>query len=197
MYEFHGWINIVASEPEQGGLAEDEAAIAALAGRLREAQEQVDGWFDVRQTFNGQIVVVAHGLRNHRQEGPRELFRWIGGRYPWSYGVLYVRDDEDPDHGNEFAVYRLARGVLTEHADAILSPAVPTVEPSSEEIEAMPHIKADRLQMDREFYDSLGRERPDVPCRSPGCGRGAVALSAMCRPHHFEQVRGQPCPFDD
>jgi hypothetical protein len=197
MYEFHGWVNIVAAEPGEGSWQEDQAAIAALMERLREAREQVGGWFEVRETSNGQIVVVAHGLRNHRRGGALELFRWIGERYPWSYGLLFVLDDEDPARGNEFVVYRLARGVLTEHADALLSPAAPTIEPSLEELEDLPRRKEARARLDREFYDALGPERPDVPWRSPGCRRGAVALSVMCRRHHFEQVKRRPCRFDD
>jgi hypothetical protein len=51
------------------------------------------------------------------------------------------------------------------------------------------------LQFDREFYDSLGHERPDVRCKAAGCERGAVALSVLCRTHHFEQVHRRPCPF--
>jgi hypothetical protein len=54
-----------------------------------------------------------------------------------------------------------------------------------------------RLQLDREFYEALGGERADVPCRSPGCARGAVKLSALCRVHHFEQVQQRACPFSD
>lgn len=72
MYEFHGWINVVAGEAFTGSSQEDQAAIAALTERLREAVEQIGGWFEVRLTFNGRIVVVAHGLRNHRQKGGRE-----------------------------------------------------------------------------------------------------------------------------
>jgi hypothetical protein len=54
-----------------------------------------------------------------------------------------------------------------------------------------------RLRLDREFYDGLGPERPGVPCRSPGCGRGRVRLSGCCRVHHFEQVHRRACPFND
>jgi len=57
---------------------------------------EIRGWFEIRETSNGQIVVVMHGLRNHRQAGPRELFGWVGAEYPLSYGLLYVHDDEDP-----------------------------------------------------------------------------------------------------
>jgi hypothetical protein len=50
-------------------------------------------------------------------------------------------------------------------------------------------------QQDREFYDLLGPERPGTGCRSPGCTRGCISLSALCRSHHFESIRGRPCPF--
>jgi len=53
------------------------------------------------------------------------------------------------------------------------------------------------VSVDREFYTSLGDEREDVPCRRAGCVRGSVIHSVLCRPHHFESVRGKPSPFDD
>lgn len=49
----------------------------------------------------------------------------------------------------------------------------------------------------RAFYDSLGVERKDVPCRHPNCARGAVSLSVFCRTHHYESVTGSACPFTD
>ena len=49
--------------------------------------------------------------------------------------------------------------------------------------------------MDRRFYDSLGEERQDFPCKHKGCPRGAVQFSVFCRPHHFESLIKRPCPF--
>jgi hypothetical protein len=57
-------------------------------------------------------------------------------------------------------------------------------------------IDAASLAVDRGFYDSLGPERANTPCRRAGCKRGAVELSVLCRPHHFESLRGRPSPFD-
>jgi hypothetical protein len=50
---------------------------------------------------------------------------------------------------------------------------------------------------DRKFYDLLGEERPGEACRRPGCTRGAISQSILCRPHHFESIRCRRCPFDD
>lgn len=52
-------------------------------------------------------------------------------------------------------------------------------------------------KLDREFFDELGEERRDVPCRSQGCARGAVHQSVFCRVHHFEMIKQKPCPFTD
>lgn len=52
-------------------------------------------------------------------------------------------------------------------------------------------------RVSRDFYESLGHERPDVPCRSTGCMRGAIALSVLCKRHHFESVQNRPCPVRD
>lgn len=58
-------------------------------------------------------------------------------------------------------------------------------------------LEASQRASDRAFYESLGIERADTPCRSTGCARGAVTYSVLCRVHHFASVRGRPSPFDD
>jgi len=45
-------------------------------------------------------------------------------------------------------------------------------------------------QQKAEFIAMLGKERPDVSCRHPGCTRGAVSLSVHCAEHHYENVTG-------
>jgi hypothetical protein len=55
---------------------------------------------------------------------------------------------------------------------------------------------AAQLHGDQLFYDALGAERTDTPCRRAGCTRGAVSFSVLCRPHHFESVRGRASPFE-
>lgn len=60
-----------------------------------------------------------------------------------------------------------------------------------------PAVSKAQLRRDRAFYDTLGPERAEVPCRAAGCKRGAIALSVFCRVHHFRQVTGRACPFVD
>jgi len=51
-------------------------------------------------------------------------------------------------------------------------------------------------QKDLQFYENLGLEDSEHPCKKDGCGRGAIRNSVFCRSHHFEQVEHRECPFD-
>ena len=58
-----------------------------------------------------------------------DLFAGVGQDAPGSYGLLYIRDDEDPNgRVNEFQVLVMRRGKVTVHPDAFLSPCIPIIE---------------------------------------------------------------------
>ncbi len=75
-------------------------------------------------------VLLLTGFNNHRRKAIIELFEWLAVHSTGSYGLLYVQDDEDWQRGHDenFRVWRLALGQLTEHADPFLSPRIPIVE---------------------------------------------------------------------
>ncbi len=50
---------------------------------------------------------------------------------------------------------------------------------------------------DLELFQALGSEIGPNMCRRPGCDRKTVKLSVMCRRHHYEMIKGEPCPFSD
>lgn len=60
-----------------------------------------------------------------------------------------------------------------------------------------PPIEDITARLDREFYDSLGAERPGTQCRRTACGLGTVEFSVLCPSHHFESIKNKPCPFSD
>jgi len=45
--------------------------------------------------------------------------------------------------------------------------------------------------LDHQFYESLGAERPNTQCRHNQCDRGTVQYSVFCASHHFESVKGR------
>lgn len=128
MFEYHGWITL---RPTAEAL-DDEPPL-----RLGEIQSLVDehagyALMDL-QPMNGTYYIHLGGNPNRSgQHGPAmvDLFAKVGQLAPGSYGLLYVHDDEHPEHMPNFRVFRLARGMVTEHADNLLSPVIPTLEDS-------------------------------------------------------------------
>ncbi|WP_162240377.1 Imm7 family immunity protein [Nocardia arizonensis] len=58
-----------------------------------------------------------------------DSFRRIAAVAPGSYGIMYIRDDEDySGSGNEFQVLVMRRGIITVAGDTLLSPCVPMIE---------------------------------------------------------------------
>ncbi|HEX4797439.1 MAG TPA: Imm7 family immunity protein [Humisphaera sp.] len=136
MFEFHGWAvirvpDLDGSDFKPIGRGPEVEAIKRVRAAINEIHDEFS-LFEVKQTGNGQTVLIAHGLRNHKFAPVIELFRWVAAELPASYGLLYIHDDEAAGQDNEFRVWRLARGNLSEMADPFLSPYFPTVEPPLE-----------------------------------------------------------------
>ena len=124
MFEFHGWA--VIQVPDVADEAERARVFEFVAAAVRDAQ---DGFslLDLASGGNGLVVLRLHGLRNHRRDEALDLFRRVAGGAPASYGILYVYDPES-ERDNEFRTFRMARGVVEEFEDSILSPRYPTIE---------------------------------------------------------------------
>ena len=127
MFEFHGWANIqidydspFIDRVHQIGAGPWYEAVKALRTAVNDAHDEFS-LFDIQQCGNGMLVLMAHGLRNHRFEPVIDLFRWVAENLPGSYGLLYIEDDELPDEETRFKAWRRANGRLTEHEDPFLS----------------------------------------------------------------------------
>jgi hypothetical protein len=128
MYGIYGWVIIRDSAYES-----DDAALSAVVARVRSRVEAY-GFTNpgVRlQVLNAEYHLMISGLSNHKNSGTDEvhaLLRYVAEVAPASYGIIYVQDDEDPLHDNEFQVWVLARGQLSSKKDPFLSPVVPTID---------------------------------------------------------------------
>ncbi|MQS16790.1 hypothetical protein F7Q99_32530 [Streptomyces kaniharaensis] len=130
MFEYHGWIRALESA------ADDDDDIHLVDARLRQIAEgierrirEVDSphLLDLRW-MNGAVFIHFGGQPNHPDHQILDFFREVGERAPGSYGLLHVRDDEDPAHGNEVRVVRMVRGRVSEHPEPLLSPCIPVLE---------------------------------------------------------------------
>jgi hypothetical protein len=94
-------------------------------------------WHFRRHMNNVKGTLLLSSSRNHRGDPPSAIgvLRWLAREGPGSFGLVYVHDDEDDkrtgsDHRNEFRVWRLLAGDVSELADPFLSPIIPTIDPS-------------------------------------------------------------------
>ena len=127
MFEFHGWASVLYHTHDTDSALQDDCW-----GRLVDHVATIPNERIQLQRYNGCDSVHVAGQHNHRSEYVIELFQWIADNATGSYGILYIRDNEDKrrnaDYSNCFRVWRLCRGHLTECDDPFLSPAIPTVE---------------------------------------------------------------------
>ena len=132
MFEYHGWITFVYSICEVED--EDEKLKIAVAYALDLIKRTLPSHhINELRVINAQYMLCLAGLANHRGTLEDDLicvFREIGEKAPGSYGLLYISDDENSEHDNEFRVGRLVRGQFKFVKDPHLSPRIPTIEDS-------------------------------------------------------------------
>lgn len=127
MFEYHGWVTIQATST-----GEDECALLErIVERVRRAVRDFGDLelADLRWV-NGVPLLHLGGMDKHGATMAPELldlFTRVGELAPGSYGLLHVWDDQDVERDNDFRVYRMVRGQVSEHADTLLSPVAPVV----------------------------------------------------------------------
>lgn len=124
MVEFNGWISIWADNDE-----DNDTFLESTKAHLNKNYSDFVGntikFSANRISFNG---VNNHRLKLHFL--PIEIIIWVAERSEKSYGLIHVLDDEDQreDYHNNFRVWVLKRGVVSENADIYLSPYFPECE---------------------------------------------------------------------
>ncbi|WP_273322136.1 Imm7 family immunity protein [Vallitalea guaymasensis] len=129
MYEFHGWA-VIRETPK----VIDEENINDIAKMIEEYIHNLNWESGILKIFavNGEYQFIVSGVSNHKTQESEELlgvYKYIAKIAPGSYGLLYVKDDEDTKGlDNEFIVYTLVRGNLSIQKDTFISPFIPIVE---------------------------------------------------------------------
>ena len=113
MFEFHGWASI-SYHTHDTDLRAQERCWQDVVACVRRQESSL---FTTRQA-NGLHEVTVAGRHARRSEYVIDLFKELAVLAPGSYGILYVRDDEDQRgagaYANAFRVWKLCRGTLTE-----------------------------------------------------------------------------------
>ena len=120
MVEYHAWATVL---PEGDSLRISQSLLEELRRRVEEIS--LGSGFGQIRASNGDQHLFLTGQPKHRSaeiEDLFELWQFLAREAPDSHGLLYLWDDEDPEHDNEFRVWVLQRGKITERTDPFLSP---------------------------------------------------------------------------
>lgn len=139
MYSAHGWATIWPSYKNDDTVDDLLDQMDALRDRianhiqqlsLDRTEQQMKNPFAEIHALNNETHLWLSGNNNHAvwHETILDLFQYIADVAPGSYGLLYSENDEDREHPNQFRVWVLARGTLTERGDPFLSPHFPILE---------------------------------------------------------------------
>ncbi|OPX41941.1 hypothetical protein CLHUN_42010 [Ruminiclostridium hungatei] len=130
MVELHGWALI----RENFTTDNEDVNLEQIINHLVQEIEKLDIDKTLLQIVysNGEASLTATKFTNHFSDDIKNivgLFERIATLAPGSYGLLYLRNDEDTDgFNNAFQVFVLSRGILKLQQDPFLSPYCPTVE---------------------------------------------------------------------
>lgn len=127
--DYYGRIVVLDSPGEGDDMALE--AIGTWLSRQLAVLEPGPDLLDVRW-LDGTPVFTFSGLRDPGGDFFDDLLlvvQLLAVRAPGSYGTVHCHDDDlTHPYKNEFRVFVVARGRVTEQADPFLSPVVPTVE---------------------------------------------------------------------
>ncbi|MEM6721620.1 MAG: Imm7 family immunity protein [Bacteroidota bacterium] len=129
MIEFNGWAIIRESFREED---DDTQLLDVIVQKIeRKISEELNYGNEVYSLryLNGTYHLAIMANHNHRTEHIIDFFKWIAKIAKGSYGILYVQDDEDIERGyeNQFRVWRMKKGIVTELNDNYLSPVNPEI----------------------------------------------------------------------
>ncbi|MBK5074156.1 hypothetical protein I2492_14175 [Budviciaceae bacterium CWB-B4] len=130
MIEYYGWISLSNSTYES-----DDVNMASILDKvaifISERKMEKDPGLIKSHNYNGLYQLLFSGCRNHLSQDfidILELYGYIAVIAQGSYGLLYLRNDENIDASNEFEVFVLSRGQVIKSKDPFLSPCIPTIE---------------------------------------------------------------------
>jgi Immunity protein 7 len=127
MLEYNGWVTLgfrdEATENETNKIYED----------IKSKVDNLDNFNQLLHLryFNGKAVLSIAGAANHKGSGWSDIFdllNYISKSADRSYGVIYLRDDEDPVRFNSYQVFVVKKGSIVCAVDPHLTPCVPTIE---------------------------------------------------------------------
>lgn len=126
MVELHGWLSIRETYEDEDSLPPKE--IDEITRKVKDIIS--DSGIELRYA-NGEPYVNTLFCSNHRTSEVDEIieaYKSVSKTATGSYGVIYLRDDDDAKHFNKFQIYVFKNGTCSQRSDEDFSPCIPTIE---------------------------------------------------------------------
>lgn len=128
MIELHGWLSISETYENEDLFSLSE--LESISQKVKDIVLKNDCGIEL-QYMNGFPFITTLICSNHRTEQIDKIidtYQNIAEIATGSYGVIYIRDDEDVVHYNEFQIYIFKRGKCINKVDTDFSPCIPNIE---------------------------------------------------------------------
>ena len=128
MIELHGWLSVVETYKDEDQLLQFELNL--INEDIKEIVYAQDSGVELRYINGSAFINTIYCSNHYTQEVDDiiDIYKKITSIATGSYGMLYIRDDEDLNHYNDFQVYVFKRGTYFTRTDTDLSPCIPTIE---------------------------------------------------------------------
>ena len=128
MIELHGWLTISETYEDEDYFSKAtlEAIMLKVKNIIQESECDIHS-----QYLNGTMFLDTLICSNHRTpqiDMVINTYKLISETATGSFGMIYIRDDEDSVHNNEFQIYIFKRGECHYKVDNDLSPCIQEVE---------------------------------------------------------------------
>lgn len=128
MIELHGWLTIHETYDDEDLCSQEMLDCVRYKVKTILSESGIDTEI---KYVNGVPFLNTLICANHRTkeiDNIIEMYKNIAQIATGSYGIIYLRDDEDSEHSNEFQIYLFMRGNYIYKSDNYFSPCIPTIE---------------------------------------------------------------------
>lgn len=128
MVELYAWLSVHETAADEDALTPE--TLKRIMASVQDILRQPDCGIRL-QYMNGQPCLQTAFCANHRTAETDAIigtYRRIAETASGSYGVLYLRDDADPQYHNDMQVYYFRRGAVTHGIMPEFSPCIPKLE---------------------------------------------------------------------
>ena len=128
MLELHGWLTIHDTYGNEDELSDKD--LNTINNRIKEIINSHNCGITLRYANGESFLEVLHCSNHHTAEADEilDVFKEVSKVADGSYGIIYLRDDEDKTCYNEFQVFVFKHGIFTKTKDTLLSPCIPEIE---------------------------------------------------------------------